>query len=38
MTYRIEALPLEPFTRFFAMSDADLASVGGRRMIIDPGA
>lgn len=35
MTYRIQALPLEPFTRFFAMSDDQLAEVGGRRMIAD---
>lgn len=35
MTYRIEALPLAPFTPFFAMSDDALASVGGRRMIAD---
>lgn len=33
MTYHIEALPLEPFTRFFAMTDAELAEVGARRMI-----
>lgn len=35
MTYRIEALPLEPFTRFFAMTDDQLAEVGGRRVIAD---
>ncbi len=35
MTWRIEALPFEPFTRFFAMSDAQLAGVGARRWIAD---
>lgn len=35
MTYRIEGLPLEPFVRFFAMTDDQLAEVGGRRMIAD---
>lgn len=35
MTYRIEALPLAPFTCYFAMTDAELAEVGGRRVICD---
>ncbi|MFC5344318.1 DUF1203 domain-containing protein [Brevundimonas staleyi] len=35
MTWRIEALPLDPFTRYFAMTDAELAEVGARRMIAD---
>jgi len=35
MTYRIEALPLEPFARFFAMTDDQLAEAGGRRMIAE---
>jgi hypothetical protein len=35
MTYRIEALPLEPFTAYFAMTDAELAEVGARRWVAD---
>jgi Protein of unknown function (DUF1203) len=35
MTYRIEALPIEPFARFFAMTDAELAAVGARRWVAD---
>ena len=35
MTYRIEALPIEPFARFFAMTDAELAAVGTRRWVAD---
>ncbi|MCA3717032.1 MAG: DUF1203 domain-containing protein [Brevundimonas sp.] len=35
MTYRIEALPIEPFTPLFAMSDAELADVGARRWVAD---
>jgi hypothetical protein len=35
MTYRIEALPLEPFVRFLGMTDQELAEVGARRMIAD---
>jgi hypothetical protein len=35
MTYQIEALPLEPFTAWFAMSDAELAAVGARRWVAD---
>lgn len=31
MTYRIEALPVEPFTPLFDLSDAELAEVGARR-------
>ena len=35
MTYRIEALPVEPFAPLFAMSDAELAAVGARRWVAD---
>ncbi len=35
MTYRIEALPLDPFTAYFAMSDAELAAAGARRWVAD---
>lgn len=35
MTYQIEALPLDPFTALFAMSDAELAAVGARRWVAD---
>ena len=35
MTYRIEALPIEPFTAYFAMSDAELVEVGARRWVAD---
>ena len=35
MTYRIEALPLAPFTPYFSMSDSELAAVGARRWIAD---
>lgn len=35
MTYRIEALPLEPFTPYFAMSEAELAALGARRWVAD---
>lgn len=35
MTWRIEGLPLDPFTRFFSMSDSELAAVGARRWIAD---
>ncbi len=35
MTYRIEALPLAPFARFFSMSDSELAAVGARRWVAD---
>lgn len=35
MTWRIEALPIDPFTCYFAMSDAELAEIGARRMIAD---
>lgn len=35
MTYRIEALPLEPFAPLFALSDAELEAIGARRMIAD---
>ena len=35
MTYRIEALPLEPFTAYFGMTDAELAEVGARRWVAD---
>ncbi|HEV7229389.1 DUF1203 domain-containing protein [Brevundimonas sp.] len=31
MTYRIEALPVEPFAPLFDLSDAGLAAVGARR-------
>ncbi len=37
MTYQIEALPLEPFTAFFAMSNEELAEVGARRWVADQG-
>ena len=33
MTYRIEALPLEPFRPLFALDDAELEAIGARRMI-----
>lgn len=35
MTYRIEALPLDPFVPFFSMSDTELAAVGARRWVAD---
>lgn len=35
MTWRIEALPIEPFTRYLTMTDAELVEVGARRMIAD---
>ncbi len=35
MTYRIEALPLAPFARYFSMSDSELAAVGARRWVAD---
>lgn len=35
MTHRIEALPLEPFIDYFAMTDAELTAVGARRWIAD---
>lgn len=35
MTYRIEALPLEPFARYFPMTEAELAEAGARRMIAE---
>ncbi len=35
MTYRIEALPIEPFAPYFAMTDAELAEVGARRWVAD---
>lgn len=35
MTYRIEALPLDPFVPYLAMSDAELAAVGARRWVAD---
>ena len=35
MTWRIEALPIEPFTDYFAMTDAELAAVGARRWVAD---
>ena len=31
MTYRIKALPVEPFQPLFDLSDAELAAVGARR-------
>ncbi len=33
LTYRIEALPLEPFRPLFALTDAELEAIGARRMI-----
>ncbi|MBX9576308.1 MAG: DUF1203 domain-containing protein [Caulobacteraceae bacterium] len=35
MTYRIEALPVEPFAPLFDLSDAGLAAVGARRWTAD---
>lgn len=35
MTYRIEALPLDPFVPFFSMSDRELFAVGARRWVAD---
>jgi hypothetical protein len=35
MTYRIHALPLAPFAPLFALSDAELETIGARRMIAD---
>lgn len=35
MTWRIEALPIEPFTACFSMTDAELVAVGARRIIAD---
>ncbi len=35
MTYRIEALPLDPFVPFFSMSDEGLAAIGARRWVAD---
>jgi len=35
MPYRIEALPLTPFARYFSMSDSELAAVGARRWVAD---
>ncbi len=32
MTYRIQALALEPFRRLFALADAELEAIGARRM------
>lgn len=35
MTFRIHALPYEPFASFFSMSDADLATAGAARVVAD---
>ncbi len=35
MTYRILPLPLAPFQPLFALSDAELETVGARRMVAD---
>lgn len=35
MTYRIHALPPEPFQPLFDLSDAELEALGARRMIAD---
>ena len=35
MTFRIHPLPLAPFRPLFALDDAALAALGGRRMIAD---
>lgn len=35
MTWIIEALPLDPFTPTFALSDAELAAIGARRWVAD---
>ena len=35
MTFRIEALPPEPFTPLFAITDAELAARRTRRMVVD---
>ena len=33
--FQFVALPIEQFTRLFSMTDAELASLGARRMIVD---
>jgi hypothetical protein len=35
MTFRISALPIEPFLPLFAMDDAALQAAGGRRVVAD---
>jgi hypothetical protein len=35
MSYRISALPLEPFAHLFGKSDAELLAQGARRMVAD---
>jgi hypothetical protein len=35
MSFRIHALPYEPFAALFKLSDADLAQAGATRMIVD---
>jgi hypothetical protein len=35
MSFRIHALPYEPFAALFKLSDADLAQAGATRMVVD---
>ena len=37
MDFRISGLPVEPFTPYFAMSDAELLTHGARRVVAAPG-